>query len=480
VTIFRSIATRPFKLALCLSIFLAICTGVSSAQYGPVGTTVGDIYNFIGPQTFYHPGYQGAATGLAFDSSNNMYACANDGTVKKITQQGVVTIYAGGGTSLGNGSAPTNEEIYDCFALAFDPSGNLYIATEDNVWVVNPSGTTINNFAGIATPPVGPTTNCPLSATSATSAYLGLVNGLAADASGVYISSADPMCMRIFKVVGGMISTYAGTTSTGYNGDNQLAVNATLNYPTGLALDLAGNLYIADSLNYRVRVIVKSTGYIYTYAGTGSPSYTGQGSGSATLVPIGGVQDVKFDYKGNLFISDLADNVIREVVPSTSGGAVPSGTMQPYAGTGYEATGTTNCGSNDWYVQSQDGAPALQANLTCPWGVATDSFGNVYISDFSAFRIREVVAPQPSCDTSGTICTVAGNGTAGFNGDGPALSAELNNPLGLYVDGSNNIFVADSYNNRVREFTVGEAYRPLREMGPAGAAYPMMAMEAKR
>jgi sugar lactone lactonase YvrE len=222
-----------------------------------------------------------------------------------------------------------------------------------------------------------------------------------------------------------VITTIAGTNSYGYNGDGGPATSATLYLPFGTAVDSSGNVFIADSYNSRIREVVKANGNIVTVAGTSSFGYNGDG-GPATSANLYHPDGVAVDASGNLFIADTYDSRIREVVKAT-------GAINTIAGTG--STGF-----------SGDGGPATSAMLNAPFGVAVDASGNVFFTDQGNNRVREVVK------ATGAIITVAGTGSASYNGDNiPATSAMLNQPNGVAVDGSGNLFVSDWHNNRIRE-----------------------------
>jgi uncharacterized protein (TIGR03437 family) len=221
----------------------------------------------------------------------------------------------------------------------------------------------------------------------------------------------------------GIITTVAGNGSVGFAGDGGPATSALLNQPIGVTVDASGNLFIADSLNGRIRKV--SAGIIATFAGGGTGG-VGDG-GPATSASLSLPYGVAVDASGNLFISDLLGNRIRKVSAS--------GIITTMAGTG------TCCFSSD-------GGAATSALLGQPTGVAVDASGNIFIADRVNNRIREVSA-------SGIITTLAGNGTGGFSGDGgPATSAELYQPSGVAVNTSGNLFIADYVNDRIREVSV--------------------------
>ena len=252
---------------------------------------------------------------------------------------------------------------------------------------------------------------------------------MAADGAGnLYI--ADSGNHRIRKVdSSGTISTIAGSGEFGFGGDGGPAIDARLNYPSGVAVDGAGNVYIADLGNQRIRK-VDSTGTITTIAGSGETGFGGGGfggdGGPATEAQLNYPRGVAIDGAGNVYIADQGNQRIRKV-DST-------GTITTIAGSGERGF-------------SGDGDPATEAQLNYPWGVAVDGAGNVYIADLGNHRIRKV-------DSLGTITTIAGSGEFGFGGDGgPAIDARLNYPSGVAVDGAGNLYIADSVNHRIRILT---------------------------
>ena len=227
---------------------------------------------------------------------------------------------------------------------------------------------------------------------------------------------------------GALITTLAGNGNEGYSGDGRDAADSELNLPLGVATDSAGDIFIADTFNCIVREVNHSTGVITTVAGEGGLSgYSGDG-GSATSAQLGMPCGVAVDNNNNLFIADDSYNVVREVNLTT-------GVITTVAGNG---TGG----------YSGDDGPATAAELSGPFGLAVDN-NDLFIADACNNVIREVNLSAPH-----TITTVAGNGGWGYSGDdSPATSAELNAPCGVAVDGSGNLFIADSGNSLIREVT---------------------------
>jgi hypothetical protein len=223
------------------------------------------------------------------------------------------------------------------------------------------------------------------------------------------------------------IITITGNGTAGFSGDSGPATAAQMNAPTGVASDMFGNIYIADYGNSAIRKVDKA-GIITTFAGssTGVAGYSGDG-GPATLAKLNYPTCVSFDASGNLYISDVSNHVVRKVDLS--------GIISTVAGNGSASF-------------SGDGGPATAAGIIYPDLVAFDAAGNMYIPDYNDHRIRKV-------STSGVITTIAGNGSAGYSGDGgPALSALLNQPMGLSFNAAGELFFADSHNDRVRKIDI--------------------------
>lgn len=285
----------------------------------------------------------------------------------------------------------------------------------------------------------------------------------------------------------GTLSTFAGTGLLGYYGNGGAATQAKLFNPTGLAMDQLGNIYIADTLNQVVRKVSASNGVITTVAGDGAPGFWGDG-GPATQAMLQNPTGVAIDGAGNLYIADQGNNRIRRVTPSgtitTAAGGGATQSQSDKLGDGGPATSAILYGPNDVAVDSTgnlyiadsynglvrevnavtgiitvvagggsggnsdglgDGGPASGALLEDPCGLALDANGNVYIADSGHSLVREVNA------SSGIISVVAGNGTYGYSGDlGPATSATLGNPVAVRTDAAGNIYIADAAINFIR------------------------------
>jgi uncharacterized protein (TIGR03437 family) len=359
--------------------------------------------------------------GVALDGAGNLFIVdSSNNRIRKVTPAGIITTIAGNGNHgySGDGGPAISAEINLPYGVAVDVAGNLFIADTGNQRIrkVTPAGiiTTIagngnEGYSGDGGP--------------AASAELYLPYGVAVDGAG-NLFIADAYNNRIRKVTpAGIISTIAGNGAGGDSGDGGPATSAELGNPFGVAVDDAGNLYIADKLNSRIRKVT-AAGTISTVVGNGS-NYSGDG-GVATSAQLGYPVGVASDSGGHLYISDNSNQRIRKVTAA--------GIITTIAGTG-----------NPGY--SGDGGRATSAQLNFVLGVAVDAAGNLYIADGGNSRIRKVTP-------AGVISTIAGNGARGYSGDGgPATNAELNTPYGVAVDGAGNLFIVDTYNNRIRKVT---------------------------
>ncbi len=270
--------------------------------------------------------------------------------------------------------------------------------------------------------------------------------GVVASNGAVYVSNTKDNV--VLEVSGGNTTIVAGSYEHyGETGDGGPAVDATLYQPVGLAYDpTTGDLFIADSGDNVVREVNTSTGVITLFAGDGAAGNAGNG-GPATSAELDQPQGLAVDANGDVFIADADNNEVREVTPD--------GIIHDFAGDG--TAGYTG-----------DGGAAASAELNQPSGVAVDTDGNVFIADSANNTIRRVDA------TTGYITTVAGNTTAGYTGDGgPATSAELDDPQAIAVDPDGDVFVADTFNNTVREITPGDQISTVVNSGLLNAPYAL-------
>jgi len=263
--------------------------------------------------------------------------------------------------------------------------------------------------------------------------------GIAMDGIGnLYI--ADGISNRIRKVnPSGIINTIAGNGTSVFGGDGGPATAAGLNLPIAVAVDAFGNVYIADRFHYVIRK-VNTSGIITTIAGNGTNGNTGDG-GAATVAEIGEIWGITIDGSGNLFFADYYNNVVRKINSV--------GIITTYAGNGS-------------VVYSGDGGTAAAAGISHPSNVAVDISGNLYISEHGSSRIRKV-------STSGIITTIAGNGIYGYGGDGGlAVSAAIQSPMGVGVDASGNVYIADELNYRVRKVSTSGIITTVAGNGTSG------------
>ena len=320
-----------------------------------------------------------------------------------------------------DGAAATAAQLNQPWGVALDGAGNLYIADTFSHRIRRVD--TVGMITTVAGGGSSLGDNGP-----ATSAQLNQPWGIAVDGAGnIYI--AGYVNHRIRRVdTAGVITTVAGTGTIGYRAadDGAAAMSARISAPTDVAVDSSGNLYIADRGNHRIRR-VDAAGVITTVAGTGTAGYrAADDGGAATLARINFSSDVAADSSGNLYIADTNNHRIRKVNTA--------GVITTIAGDG---TGSF----------SGDGGPAAAAQLNTPYGIAADGAGNVYIADTINQRIRKI-------DAGGVITTVAGTGTGGFSGDGgPPAEAQISSPSHIAVDRAGNLYIADAGNHRIRKVT---------------------------
>ena len=353
--------------------------------------------------------------------------------------QGDITTVAGTGApgSLGDNGPAISAQLNYPFHLSVDGSGNLYIADFSNHRVRR-----VDKITGIITTIAGTGTAGSLGDNGpAISAQLNTPLGVLADGSGnLYI--ADFSNHRVRKVdASGNITTVAGTGVSGFSGDGGSATSAQLAAPSSMFLDGSGNLFITDESNHRVRRVDKITGIITTVAGTGATAYNGDNR-PATTANLTYPRDIFVDGSGNLFITEVHGHRVRRVDKIT-------GLITTVAGTGTTA-------------YNGDNRLATTANLFHPQAVFVDGTGNVFITEWGSHRVRRVDK------ATGIITTVAGTGTSGSLGDnGPATSAQLSGPLGMAVDNSGNMYIANHLSHRVRkiEGLVEPSTQPIANAG---------------
>jgi NHL repeat-containing protein len=334
-------------------------------------------------------------------AANGLFYIADNTTVRQVDSTDRLTTPAGTGASapLGDGGPAASASVGTC-ATAVDAAGNLVVADAFRIRVV--------------------------------AAHNGTFYGQAMTAKDIY--------------------TVAGDGSTGHTGDGGPATAAQLDNAAGVAVDGSGNLVIADQGNNVIRVVAEASGTFYGQAMTAGDIYTVAGDGTAAFGGDGGPaisaelnqpMRVTVDASGNLVFADFGNDRVRVVAGSTAtfyGQAMTAGDIYTVAGHGSAAF-------------SGDSGPATSAGLDAA-GVTVDSQGNLVVADTGNNRIRVVAESTATfygqAMTAGDIYTVAGNGTAGFKDARPALKGELNVPVGVAVDGSGNLLIADKTNQRVR------------------------------
>jgi hypothetical protein len=337
-----------------------------------------------------------------------------------IAKAQIITTVAGGGNCggyyCGDGGQATNAEFQGPFGVAVDVNGNIFISDGNNQVIRKV------NTAGIITTAVG-TGAMGFSGDGgqATNATLTEPYNLAIDIAGnLYIVDVVGLIRKVNTA--GVITTVAGNATQGYSGDGAAATAAQLNQPTGVCVDVAGNIFIADQFNNVIRK-VNTAGIITTVAGNGTLGFSGDG-GAATNAKLNQPAGVCVDANGNIFTAEYNGNHIRKINTQ--------GIITTIAGTGV-AGGAGN------------GGEATSAQLYMPQAVATDTHGNVYVG--SGCVVQKI-------DTAGIINLICGTWLNGYSGDGGvATTAQLSSPAQLTFDASGNLYIADYGNYRIRMIT---------------------------
>jgi trimeric autotransporter adhesin len=487
-------------------------------------TTSGTLTVVAGNGTLGYSGDNGVATqaqlnrpeSVAIDSSGNIFIADTDnGVIREVVaSSGLIQTVAGsaslGAGYSGDGGPATQAQLNDPYGLFVDASGNIFIADTDNCAIREVTGGTISTIAG--TP--GASSPCAYAGDggAATAAQLDEPQGVFVDSAGnIFIADTDntviravnpgtqPVTIATVVIGAGNIQTVAGAnydTSDGSacqtTGDGGVATSADLCDPEGVFVDSSENIFIADTSNFAIREVVPA-GTISTVAGTlGTAGYTGDGS-AATTATLNYPAAVSVDGSGDIFIADTDNYVVREVIAGTintvignkflaysgDGGSPASAQLNIPGGIFVDANedlfiadtsnsvvreipatnsnlltvaGNGTACNPASYASCGDGGLATSANLNFSGGVYVDPTNNIFIADTQDSVIREVGG------TSGDILTVAGNATAGYTGDGgPATAAELSGPNAVVLDGSGNIYIADTGNSVVRVVNTGTA-----------------------
>jgi len=310
--------------------------------------------------------------------------------------------------------------------LAVDAYGNVYVTVRDGVFKVDP--------LGICVRVAGTERDWDYSGSGGPALRAGLnPRGVAIDLAGnLYLSDASNNRIRKLAAITGGITTLAGDGTRGFSGDGGLATSAQLDGPTGVAVDIQGNLYIADGTadgNTRIRKVATATGLITTVAGTGLQGYSGDG-GAATLAQFSSLGGLATDASGNLYIADNFNNRIRMVSAAT-------GVITTVAGNGVAGL-------------SGDGGLAINAEFNNPLSVAVDAAGNLFIADSGNYRIRKVTAATGAIATIEDVGAVYRDAQHGF-------------PFSLAVDAAGNLYIADSGTSRIRRVPAGNASQSISE-----------------
>ena len=413
-------------------------------------------------------------SGVAVDGGGNVYvADAGNHAIRKVTPAGVVTTLAGQALTSGSSDGVGKDaRFYFPTGVAVDGSGNVYVADQNNNTIrkVTPGGV-VTTLAGLAAG--GPGSNDG----TGSAAQFDTPTSVAVDGSGnVYVADTDNQTIR--KVTpAGVVTTLAGQPGS-FGSSDGTGSAAQFSFPCGVAVDSSGNVYVADQYNYSIRKVTPS-GVVSTLAGNPAIQGSSDGTGSAARFdqPFG----VAVDSSGNVYVADSANHTIRKVTPA--GGVTTlaglAGNAGSSNGTGstarfYSPTGVAVDGSSNVYVADTNnhtirkvtpagGVTTLAglagnagssngtgsaARFNNPTGVAVDGSGNVYVEDQGNQIIRKVTA-------AGVVTTLAGLTGSSGSSDGTGTAARFNNPTGVAVDSSGNLYVADTNNSTIRKVTSG-------------------------
>lgn len=368
-----------------------------------VAQTSGNIQTVVGNGYQGHLGLRGPATAaellspfnVAVDKSGNLFIAdnASEQIFKVDVATGNLSVFAGTGAGgySGDGGPATAATFNHPFGLAFGPGGDLFVSDSRNnvIRKIDVSTGIIKTVAGngLGAGP-GDADACASVTTGVKAKQTALCNpfGIAVDGDGnVYFTNSTSQVLKVTASTG-IVSLVAGTGSYGYAGDGGPAVNATLSWLPGLALDPQGNVYVTDAGNCAIREIAAGTGIITSIVGSPSSPYSGTcglsgDGGPASSALISAPFGLSVDASGDIFVSDNSNNVVRMV-------SAGNGNIYTVAGSSANGHGI--------YGYSGDGGPAVNATLAYPLGVTIDAAGNLYINDNENFVIREVTQPAAS------------------------------------------------------------------------------------
>lgn len=420
-----------------------------------VDSATGMITTFAGTGSFGYSGDGGAATsarlarpyGLALDVNGSLFiADSSNNVIRRIAADGVITTVAGNnrGTFAGDGGPATSASLSSPYAVAFDSAGAMYIADRGNQRIRKvASDGTISTWMG-----TGQSSHAGDGGPAAR-AVISDPYAIVFDTAGnAYLAENGNRRVRKVGPNGGTVSTIAGNgvlspIVDGGAATTPMAVN-------GVAVDAVGNVYITDNQNHRIRRIDATNQRISTVAGNGQPAYSGDG-GDATRAVLNGPTGLATDGK-SLFIADTENHRIRRLDLET-------GRISLYAG-----NGNANIGG--------DNGPALSAAMNRPIGLAIDTQGNLLFADYRNHRIRRVTP-------AGVMSTVAGTGSTGTGADsGVATQMALYDPISVAADPSGNFYIADRYNYKIRKVTPDGRMETIAGTG-SGSTTPADGSSAK-
>lgn len=439
-------------------------SGVVTTVAGVAGQS-GFANGFGAAARFKRPG------GIAVDASGNVYVADENHVVRKIAAGGLVTTFAGNAAISGHTDGTgTAARFFLIFGMAFDSAGNLYVAEygTHTIRKITPAAV-VTTIAG--TPDVSGSANGTGSA-----ALFNRPNSLAVDAtSNVYVTEFASHTIRKITPAA-VVTTVAGSTGVCGYADG-VGTSAVFCAPRGIAVDSAGDLYVADGSNFRIRKVLAASGTVSTFAGSGSlASIDGAGTSAAFM----GVQSVASDASNNLYVPEGNGHTIRKITPAavvtTLAGVAPAYGFSAAAGQNarfYNPEGVVVDGDNNVYIAdtsnsvirkipngtlepiafagspgtfgTADGTGAA-ASFRQPSGMTTDTSNNVYVADRNAHTIRKIT-------TAAVVTTIAGSPLLSGSDDGNGSAARFNGPQGIAADSSGNLYVADTDNHTIRKLT---------------------------
>lgn len=379
---------------------------------------------------------------VAVDSAGNVYVVENGNhTISKVTPAGVVTTLAGMAAKFGSANGTGSAARFDSpLGAAVDSTGNVYVADTANNTIrkVTP--------AGVVTTLAGQPGSFGSANGTGGAARFGYPNGVAVDSAGnIYV--ADPAYNTIRKVTpAGVVTTLAGLAGSSGSTDGTNS-NARFNFPTALAVDSATNIYVTDSDNHAIRKLTPTGAnwVVTTLAGVAGSS--GSADGTNSDARFNAPNGVAVDSAGNLYVADAANSTIRQLT---------------LVGTNWVVTTVAGLAGS---VGSADGTNG-DARFNLPTGVAVDSADNVYVADLANGTVRKVTL----AGTNWAVTTLAGTGGIHGSTEGTGIDARFNGPTGVAVDSAKNVYVADQINHTVRKVTATGAVTTLAGLASFGGS----------